>query len=497
VKEISMPRTVIILILTALVAPTIGAQQPAPSSDTGPDNPSELYKLQHSCSNLKGILDCGQELFTGQPVHIAVGSIAPQNGFAAGVAYVGHKTTENWRISWDSDALASGNGSWRAGVYLKLVNTYEKAPTVEFGTKGRNLKPNLTALPERPVINVYAQTISLNKLTYFGLGPNTTEAGRSFYGMRETIVGASAVKPFAARLSAAVFGEVNGRFVDIRPSVGQPSPTIGALYTEATAPGLTRQAGTMQLGEGVRMRPVVWDDRLHLDYNLTYQQYIAPGNSTFSFQRLTTDLSHQFAIYKKTTRIILPRDTNGPDECSMDRDSENAECSVDKFAQHHECLTVQGATSSDCKELSRDLQGSFGFRVFSALSMTPGGDIVPYYFQPTLGGSDINGNPSLSSYQDYRFRAPNVLLIRENFEHSIGSLPLGVTFMIDEGKVAFTRGGLGSSPWLHSFSAGLTLRAGGFPQVYLLFSWGGNEGTHTIVNVNNSLLGGSTRPSLF
>ncbi len=492
-----MPRAAMLFLITALALPALSAQQPAAPGDTGPDNPSELYKLQHSCNNFKGLIDCGQELFTGQPIHIAIGSIAPQNGFGAGVAYVGHKTTENWRITWDSDAVASDNGSWRAGVYLKLVNTYEKAPTVEFGTKGRNLKPNMTSLPERPVINIYAQTITLNKLTYFGLGPSTLESGRSFYGMRQTIVGTSAVKPFSAKLSAAVFGEVNGRFVDIRPSLRQPSPTIGAVYTEATAPGLTNQAGTVQLGEGVRMRPVLLDDRLHLDYALTYQQYIAPGNSTFSFQRLTTDLSHQIAIYKMTTRIIVPRDTNGPDECSVDQDSENAECSVDKFARNHECLTAQGAKSPDCKELSRDLQGSFGVRVFSALSMTPGADIVPFYFQPTLGGSDINGNQSLSSYQDFRFRAPNLLLIRENFEHSIGSLPLGFTFMVDEGKVAFTRGGLGSSPWIHSFSAGLTLRAGGFPQVYLLFSWGGNEGTHTIANVNNSLLGGSTRPSLY
>jgi len=35
------------------------------------------------------------------------------------------------------------------------------------------------------------------------------------------------------------------------------------------------------------------------------------------------------------------------------------------------------------------------------------------------------------------------------------------------------------------------------PQVFLLFSWGGNEGTHTIANVNPSLLGGGGRPSLF
>jgi hypothetical protein len=102
---------------------------------------------------------------------------------------------------------------------------------------------------------------------------------------------------------------------------------------------------------------------------------------------------------------------------------------------------------------------------------------VPFYFQPTLSGSDINGSSSLASYQDYRFRAPNVLLLRESFEHSIWNLPLGVLLMADEGKVALTRGGLGQNPWQHSFSAGLTPRAGGFPQVSLLFSWGGSEGT--------------------
>jgi hypothetical protein len=129
--------------------------------------------------------------------------------------------------------------------------------------------------------------------------------------------------------------------------------------------------------------------------------------------------------------------------------------------------------------------------------MTPGGDNVPFYFQPTLGGTDLNGNSALSSYQDYRFRAPNILLFQEKFEHSIGKLPLGFTFRADQGKVALTRGDLGANHWSHSYAAGLTLRAGGFPQVYLLFAFGGTEGTHTLVNMNTSLLGTASRPSLF
>jgi phospholipase C len=46
-------------------------------------------------------------------------------------------------------------------------------------------------------------------------------------------------------------------------------------------------------------------------------------------------------------------------------------------------------------------------------------------------------------------------------------------------------------------SVGLTLRAGGFPLVSLLFSFGGHEGSHTSTRVNGSLLGGSARPSLY
>ena len=146
--------------------------------------------------------------------------------------------------------------------------------------------------------------------------------------------------------------------------------------------------------------------------------------------------------------------------------------------------------------ITRDREGTIELRFFLATSMTPGGDLVPFYFQPTLGGNDINGNSSLSSYQDYRFRAPNIMFLRQKFEYSIWG-PLGFSIMADEGKVGLTRGDLGSNPWIHSFATGLTLRAGGFPQVYLLFAWGGKEGTHTIANVNTSLLGSSTRPSLF
>ena len=121
---------------------------------------------------------------------------------------------------------------------------------------------------------------------------------------------------------------------------------------------------------------------------------------------------------------------------------------------------------------------------------------MPFYFQPTLGGSDIDGNQLLPSYHDYRFRAPNLLLLRGSFEHSIWG-PLGFIFMADTGKVAITHSQIDFTHLKHSFATGLTLRAGGLPLVSFLFAWGGNEGTHNILYMNSSLLGGSTRPSLY
>jgi hypothetical protein len=144
----------------------------------------------------------------------------------------------------------------------------------------------------------------------------------------------------------------------------------------------------------------------------------------------------------------------------------------------------------------RDREGSVGLRLLLTESFVPSGNVVPFYFQPTLGGSDIDGNAALSSYQDYRFRAPNLLLLSGSFEHSIYG-PLGISFQVDEGKVALSHGDLGFTHLAHSYAAGLTLRAGGFPMVYLLFAWGGHEGTHTITTLDTSLLGGSTRPSLY
>jgi hypothetical protein len=424
--------------------------------------------------DFKSIPMCGYTLFTDHPLHVAAGSMPPQNGFGLGGAFAWTKNTQNWRLSWDFDAVGATSGAWRAGGYMKLIHTPHAPIVIAIPRTGEKNKPTPLSTHPFTVLNLYAQSTSLNKLNYFGEGNDSTLAGASLFGMTQTIVGANAIKPIyewpaIRKLNLALLGEINGRFVSVRGDEGQSVPSMEKLYTNATAPGLSSQPGFVQLGEGFRIKPDT-GDYLKLNYMGNFQEFFAPSSSTNSFLRWTADLNHTIYIYGNAKSATSSADQHGPDSCALANDK----CEIPH---------------------SRNLNGSITARLLLSESINSATSAVPFYFQQTLGGQDINSSLALGSYQDYRFRAPNLLLLQESFEHSIWG-PFGLKFMADQGRVALTRGDLGFSHMKHSLAAGLTLRAGAFPMVSLMFAWGGPEGHHNIFNMNPSLLGGSARPLL-
>jgi hypothetical protein len=429
-------------------------------------------QLARPCSTFTAghLAGIGQTLVTGQPIHIALGSLAPQNGFGAGLAFVEHKDFKSERrMTFDLDAVATPNLSWRAGSYLttyKLPQSKQVIGVVMGTPTARAEKPSVQIAP---IFTLYAQATSLNRIYYYGLGPNTIPAGQAAFGLTETIAGAGAILPLN-RAGISFTADVNGRVPQLRPDTAESVPTVAALYTETTAPGLTRSAAFVQPGVGIQIQPSLFGDRVRLHYLANFQDFAAIG-APYSFRRWTADIGHEIPLARKV-HLTATNPQNGPDSCA--------------------------SVGSACPHISTTInnEGSVSLRLLMIGSATSG-SAVPFYFDPTTGGSNIDGDPILPSYPDYRFRAPNLILVRGAVEHALPKVPLGLYFSADAAKSPIARGDIDFNNLRTSYSMGLTIHAGGLPVVCLLFAWGGNEGNHTTFSISNTLLGASPRPSLF
>jgi hypothetical protein len=439
----------------------------------------EFSALGDTCfhASFKDFTGCAQTLVMGKPLHVAFGSIAPQNGVAAGLAFF-HETNvgENWSLKFNSDAVASTDQSWRAGFYVKAI------------PKGWQWTGD-----KKAVFNFYSQGIVLNKILYFGPGPSSILLNQSLYGMEQSISGASAIIPTPSPFS--FYGEWNIRGVDIRGRHGDVSPSIETRFTEANTPGLTSQPTFLQFGEGIRFKPST-PKFVKLDYSAMLEEFHSLSNSRFSFRRYTLDFNHNIPL--RTKHHFL-----GGNDVASERGSDDTCFNLPTVKDSNGKRTVTpGSTCSPqdgvpkLESFTTDTVGSVSLRALIVGSIANSGSVVPFYFQPTLGGSNINGEQSLASYPDYRFRAPNLLLMSATFEHSVYWI-FGVTSMAAVGKVATNRDDLDLSHLHHTYAAGLTVRAGNIPQIRLLFAWGGNEGTHTTAFINPALIGGNPRPSLY
>lgn len=410
----------------------------------------EKQEVASSCSkkDLKALAGCAQVLLTGKPLHIAVESFPPGNGLGFGLGFHEEYNTTLWRLSLDSVGDATLNASWKAGIYGKAIFTgRRKIVVVTEDTGNSPATPSPSTEPRRPTFNLQLETITLNQLAFYGLGNDTSKSNRAFYGMDHRFAGINAEIPLRAGL--AVLGELGGRSFSLRGRHGQDSPSIEQIFSPASAPGHFGGESYLQTGGGISF------DRqlgrlLRVNYLAKLQQFHATDSSIFSFRRFTANVDHRFAWL------------------------------------HTHAAANGNKTSAEVGSVS--LSGTL------IESIARSGSVVPFYLQPTLGGTDINHDRRLSSYPDYRYRAPNLWVARATVEHIIKG-PVGAIAWAESGKVGLTRDSLDFSHLRHSFAVGATLKAGNFPFLSLLFAWGGHEGTHTIVDIKG--LGTSKGPSLY
>jgi hypothetical protein len=429
----------------------------------------QLDHLRENCGALKTAMSCATGLVTGRPMRIVFAGIAPGNGPAFGGSFgTSWAPNEQWRLSWSADGARTFGGSWRTGTYLTFVHTPD--PVISVVTSPAAATPADLAAPRPSLsVNVYAFRSSTQDLSFFGLGASSVREAKSSFGMSQSVVGASVVAPLArsGRLNLALLGDVNARFVSLRDGSDEAVPATRTVFTDATAPGLTDQPRFLQFGGGARITPSI-HRFLNLNYLASARRFVSSGG-TNTFGQWSLDLDHDIGLFRRT---------GDPDP---DPEATN------------DCVAKPSARA--CIGTSQNLGGTIHLRAFVVSTSAAEGAAVPFYFQPTIGGSDIRGQRTLLSFDNYRFRAPHALLFQQSFEHSIWG-PIGGWVQADQGMVAMTRDQLGLGGLKKTITTGMTIRAGGAPALIVSYAMGGGERRRLVVSFNAAILGGATRPTL-
>ena len=237
----------------------------------------------------------------------------------------------------------------------------------------------------------YASRREYPQERFFGVGPDSLRSDQSNYLLRNNLVGGRAgVRPVSPVL-------VGGGLDYSEPHVGEgrsdTMPSISTVFDDSTAPGLSRQPKYLRPFAFVEVdyrQPK--NARQGGLYRVDFSHYDDRDFHTYSFNRVDVDLQQAFSILAE-----------------------------------RRVFTVRAAV------VTTDVDG---------------GQQVPFYLMPTLGGHD-----TLRGFRDYRFRGPHAMLLQGEYRFEIWSA-LDGAFFYDTGKVAEHRSDLDFRDLEHDYGFG-------------------------------------------
>lgn len=324
-------------------------QREKKSQQLAPPEPSRLERLLLDLENGRLF---ERLLNPAEGIYPKVGNVTAGSGFALGPAY-------------RRPALFAGH----ADLSAFAMGSFQRYWLLE----GRLRFPRLAR--ERASVDVHAQRYDFPDEDFFGLGAGSRRTDHVTFGLRNTVVGASgAVHP---RRWLAFGGGID--YLTPRVGNGGEGRPIGALFDDATAPGLRLQPDFLRyeaFGE-LNYREPRGNPRRGGRYALSVQQFVDTGEERYTFRRVEADLQQYVPLLRDRRVLAL-----------------------------HALVSTSDADS---------------------------GRTIPFYLQRTLGGPD-----DLRGFRRFRFRDAHVLLLQAEYRWEIFTAVDGAIFY-DAGKVASRR----------------------------------------------------------
>lgn len=440
--------------------------QPAPVQP--PATPEPQWKL-HAAE------ECVVDLFTLDPVGPAAGNIGPGSGFGGGL-HVVHSPTAYQKITLKG--LYSVKSSYIAsGQYHTVFRTPWKIMIPgAHGTPG-------TIDDTRGTLDFTLERYDLRTQDFYGEGPNSTLAGHSVYRRQQTWFGVSNATPLPGISGRA--GIVKA-LLEVRYMVPKTKgvshdslPSVNRFYGEAGAPGSTTQQNFLVLRAGLGLATPTVKTSLHEAHwaQLMYSHYLDTDSKAHSFDRLDGSGAVLLDVTGKATG-------NGRwKKVDLDR------------SKWKDMLCMQQAVGG-CKVGTVKLGGLF------STSYTGTGSSVPFFLQPTLGGSDYEGVDTLRGLVDFRLRAPNRVLFQADFDKPIANLGLkkkvngemrssalgqyGLYAFVDGGNVSMMPGDLFGSGWRKDVGVGASIAVQNKVVIRVYVAFGAGEGSHPNAKMANA-----------
>jgi len=430
-------------------------------------------------------VECVEALFSEPKWHFTFSSLPPGNGLALGGMFESendHKTASGklWSAGFKAEAIGSENRSWAAIGAADIVPPLYKPGHNSAG----NTCQRWGQLCTRTQLSLHflATRRALQTISFYGLGPSSPATKHTF--VESDIFGTtSAQLPLTNYLAAE--GGVEVRGVGL-PLTSDPL-SVNNNFTNTTAPGLLSQPDFVHshvavlTTAGALSNPVTNDSPLnhngplmkrHLQFTFAnsgeFHWYAATNGSSDSFQQLVATGDETLGLGSNVRHFVQAGDIG-----------KNA-------ARRLFFYMLQGACGDGHKRLTDPKAyvlkvaqqcdyGKLELRSQLKSSFAGAGSVIPFYLEPTIGGSDIDSEVSLRGYPDYRFRDRDSFFLQSSYTAPIYD-PVGLLLFYDAGDVGPDVSSLSFRHLRQDAGLGATfsLRHNVVAQVYM--AWGAGHG---------------------